>query len=278
MKIENNPLKQYFRRPSIYLKLPSGGVGYKPGVINMPPNGELPVYPMTAIDEITARTPDALFNGIAVANLIKSCIPDITDPWAVTSQDLDAILIAIKSAANGNEMEIFTTCPECKEESKYDVNLVAVLSTLKSADYSSELQLADLSFKFRPLNFKEMQEINTTQFEFQRVLNAINEDNFGTEEERTERSKEALKNITEITMRTLATTIEYIKTPTVFVEDTSYILDFLRNCDRKMFTTIRDHVAELRASTEIKPLHVKCIHCTHEYNQPFTLNMSDFFA
>ena len=38
--------------------------------IDMPENGELPVYPMTAIDEITVRTPDALFNGTAIAELI----------------------------------------------------------------------------------------------------------------------------------------------------------------------------------------------------------------
>jgi hypothetical protein len=278
MKIENNPLKQYFRRPAIYLRLPSNGVGYKPGVINLPETGELPVYPMTAIDEITARTPDALFNGVAVVEIIKSCIPDILDPWSITSQDLDAVLIAIKSAANGNEMEIITGCPACKEESKYDVNLVAVLSTLKGADYGQELTLHDMNFKFRPLTYKEMQEINSTQFEFQRILNTIDDISTGTEEERMARSQEALKNITEITMRTLATTIEYIKTSTVFVDDTNYILDFLRNCDRAIFIAIRDHVAELRASTEIKPLEVRCIHCTHEYKQPFTLNMSDFFG
>ena len=52
MAIENNPLKQYFRRPAIYLKLPSGSKGYAPGVVNITESGELPVYPMTAIDEI----------------------------------------------------------------------------------------------------------------------------------------------------------------------------------------------------------------------------------
>jgi hypothetical protein len=91
MSLPNNPLKQYFRRPSIYLKLPSGGVGYPLGSLNRTENGELPVYPMTAIDEITSKTPDALFNGSAVVEIIKSCVPDITDPWSIPSTDLDAI-------------------------------------------------------------------------------------------------------------------------------------------------------------------------------------------
>jgi hypothetical protein len=61
--VDNNPLRQYFRRPSIYFRLPSDGRYYDASVVSMPPNRELPVYTMTAIDEMTVRTPDALFNG-----------------------------------------------------------------------------------------------------------------------------------------------------------------------------------------------------------------------
>ena len=94
---ESNPLKQFFRRPAVYLKLPSGGLGYPEGAINLPDNGEIPIYPMTAIDEITSRTPDSLFNGVAVVELIKSCVPDIKDPWSVTNVDLDPLLVAISN-------------------------------------------------------------------------------------------------------------------------------------------------------------------------------------
>ena len=139
MNIQHNPLKQYFRRPSIYIKLPSGGKYYAPGVLNQTETGELPVYPMTAIDDITSKTPDALFNGSAVVELIKSCIPDIKEPWLINSIDLDAILIAIRSASAGNELEIETICPKCSEEAKYGINLVGLLSTLKSGDYNLSL-------------------------------------------------------------------------------------------------------------------------------------------
>ena len=75
--MSNNPLKQFFRQPAIYVRLPSQGKFYPPGVLEMPATGELPVYPMTAIDEITYRTPDALFNGQATVNVLQSCVPDI---------------------------------------------------------------------------------------------------------------------------------------------------------------------------------------------------------
>jgi len=71
--MDNNPLKAYFRRPAIYLKLPSEGKYYPQGSVDIPVNGEVAVYPMTAVDEITTKTPDALFNGSAVVEIIKSC-------------------------------------------------------------------------------------------------------------------------------------------------------------------------------------------------------------
>jgi hypothetical protein len=276
MAISNNPLRQYFRRPAIYLKLPSGGVGYKPGVIDLPETGDLPVYPMTAIDEITARTPDALFNGTAMAELIKSCIPDIKDPWAVSSTDFDAILVGIKAATNGNSMDITTICPECKEVADYGVNLVGLLTGLKAADYNEVIQINELEVKFRPLTYREMNQAALGQFDAQRTFQSIEYEE--DMEVRNKKTQEAVRTITELTMKILAQAIEYIKTPTVVVTEYDYLLDFLTHCDKNMYVTLRDHNTKLRESTQIKPLKLKCIHCQHEYEQIFTLNTSDFFA
>lgn len=276
MSIDNNPLKQYFRRPAIYLKLPSGGKDYKPGVLDMPDSGELPVFPMTAIDEITSKTPDALFNGVAVVEVIKSCIPAILDPWSISNVDLDAVLIAIKSASNGNELEIDSECPKCKEVSKFGVNLVGLLSSLKAGDYSQELPVNDLLIKFRPLTYKEVNQASLSQFDLQRMFNVINA--MEDYDEKNEKTKEALKAITDITMTILSLTIEYIKTPNSFVDSNEYILDYLRNCDKNVYEKIKVHNATLKEQTEIKPLQIKCISCSYEYQQPFSLNSSDFFG
>ena len=276
MTIQNNPLKQYFRRPAIYLKLPSGGKLYAPGVVNIPESGELAVYPMTAIDEISSKTPDALYNGTAMADIIKSCIPDIKDPWSINSMDLDAILIAIKSAAGGDDMSISSECPSCKEVAEYGVNLIGILSQLKSADYEKELTINELSIKFRPLSYKEMNEAGTSQMEAQRIFMMLEKEE--NEAVRAEKTQEALRFITEVTMRILSNTVTHVRTPNAFVEEKEYILDFLKNCDRETYIAIRDYNASLKAQTEIKPLKIKCIHCQHEYEQQFTLNTSDFFG
>lgn len=276
MTIANNPLRQYFRRPAIYLRLPSGGKGYAPGIINNTQTDELPVYPMTAIDEITSRTPDALFNGSAVADIIKSCIPDITDPWRLFSTDLDAVLIAIRSASQGNEMEIETQCPSCEEMSKYGVNLISILSGLKSADYTKELKIGELSIKFRPLIYREMNEAGSKQFEMQRLFKSISE--IEDEDDRNKKMTEGIVSITKITMQVLSETIEYIDAPTGRVAEVAFILDFLNNCDKEVYAKIRDYNTELKEMAEMKPLHIKCTQCQHEYDQNFTLNATDFFG
>lgn len=273
--MDNNPLKQYFRRPAVYLKLPSGGNGYNSDVINMSETGELPVYPMTAIDDITARTPDALFNGTAVVDIIKSCIPDIKDPWSIKSNDMDAILISIKTASGNGEMDIESVCPKCEEMNSYSVNLGAILSTLKSGNYDKLIDLGDLKIKFKPLEFREMNQAAIDQFEIQRVFASL--DSIESEEDKALAAKNAFENITLLTMNLLSKTIEYIQTPDTRVEETSFILDYIKNCDRNIYKKIRDYQTNLRTGTEVKPLDVTCPSCDNKYQQQFSINPTDFF-
>ena len=273
--MNTNPLRQYFRRPAVYLKLPSNGVGYSPESITIPENGELPVFPMTAIDEITSKTPDALFNGSAVCEIIKSCVPDIKDPWTVQGNDLDAILIAIK-AASGDQLTIGSTCPQCQNVADFTLNLPGILSSLKAGEYSKELEINELKVKFRPLTYKEMNEAALAQFEINKANTLIQTDI--SEEQKQQILEEALREITNQTMTLLSKSIEYIKTPTSIVDNKEYILDFIKNCDKNIYVTLRDYSAKLRSESELKPLDIKCENCSNEYTQPYTLNISDFFG
>jgi phage FluMu protein Com len=271
----NNPLRQYFRRPSIYIKLPSNGVGYSEGVIDMPENGELPVFPMTAIDEISARTPDSLYNGEAVYQIIKSCVPNILNPWVINSVDLDAILIGIKIASSGNDLKITSECPKCKEVNDYSVNLSGALQQLKPGAYDKPLPINELEIKFKPLSYREMTDISIKQFEVQRLFNSI--ENIENEEERVKQGQESLKIITELTMNVISLTIEYIKTPSMIVSEKEFIIDYLKNCDKKDYVTIRDYSNELKSATQMQPMDIKCPDCSNEYKQTIGINVSDFF-
>ncbi len=274
--MHTNPLRQYFRRPAVYITLPSKGRGYPDGAIDMPENGELPVYPMTAIDEITAKTPDALYNGNAITELIKSCIPNIKDPWSVSSSDLDAVLVAIKVASNNGEFSTSSQCPSCKEESKYGINLTGVLASLKPGNYEEALQIQDLSIHFRPLEFREINGSNLAQFEIQKELSSL--EAVEDLEVRATRGDEIVKKITLLTMDIISKSILFIQTPETMVTQKEFIIEFLQSCDRNQYMKIRDHVTKLRKISEIQPIDIKCIACGFDYKQPFTLNITDFFV
>jgi len=274
----NNPLRQYFRRPAIYLKLPSNGKYYDNSIVENTETNELPVFPMTAIDDIATKTPDALYNGEAMAQLIRSCIPNIKDPWKINSIDFDAILVAIKIASQGSTIEIKSTCPECSTEGEYNLELAGLLSQFKPGDYSRTLQLNELEIKFKPLTYKEMNQAANGQFQAQKMLSNIDLSNGMLTEDGNKKTKDALEFLTNLTMEILAKTIEYIKTPNSIVDEQEYILDFLKNCDKNEYLKIRDYNGELKSTSNLKPLHIKCGSCGHEFDQSFTLNASDFFG
>jgi hypothetical protein len=275
--MDNNPLKQYFRQPAIYIRLPSDGKFYPPGALIMSPNGEYPVLPMTTVDEITYRTPDALFNGSAVPTVIESCMPNIKDAWNMPSMDIDTVLTAIRIATYGHEMGISTKCPNCSNEDEYSVDLRNVMENIGRPNYTQSLRLGDLELIFRPMSYRQINENSMIQFEEQKTLQML-ADGEGDEKERMAQMGEMLKKITAVTSRALAENIALVVTPTAQVDQQEHITEWLMNCDRTMFGKIRDHIIGIKEQAELKPLAIKCSNCSHDYQQPFTLDMSNFFA
>ena len=277
---ENNPLQKYFRQPAIYVKLPSDGQFYPEGTLEMPVNKEIPIYPMTAMDEIMARTPDALFNGSAVMQIFKSCVPNIKDPWAIPQTDVDLLLTAIKIASYGHDMEMSVTCPHCEEVQDYTLDLRTVIDKFTSPDYSKGAQLGDLEVYFRPLNYHEVNDAAKVQFEQQKTLQILENQEGATEESKLTAMSQALQRITELSLDALAHSISLVKVDGQPVTDPEHIKEFMVNANREVFNRIRDHLTKIRENTEMKPLTLTCSNeeCKKEYTQPFTMDMSNFFV
>jgi hypothetical protein len=275
----NNPLKQYFRQPSIYIRLPSQGQFYPEGTLVMPPNGEIPVLPMTAVDEITYRTPDALFNGAAMVSVIQSCIPNIKNAWAIPAVDVDSILVGIRVASYGHNMDLTSQCPKCKHDHEVSVDLRMVLDQLKTPDYNQSVHYGDLEFFFKPMTYQNLNENNQMQFEQQKLMSLLPDSEL-PETEKIANITDALKKITQITIDALCQSIGAVKTPTALVTEPAFIRELMQNCDRSVFNGIRDHIINLKTSAELQPLKMKCpeAECGNEYEQGMTLDMSSFFA
>ena len=277
--MNSNPLSKFFRQPAIYIRLPSGGQGWPPGTLNMPENGELPVLPMTAIDEITYRTPDALFNGESVISVIKSCMPNIEDPWAIPTTDLDALLIAIRIASYGHSIDIDSVCPKCESDHSFELDLRNIMDRLEQVNYSETFSQGDLTFYFRPLNYREVTDNSLEQFEYQKTLQALNSDTTDmSEKDKVSRLNSMMKNLIAVTVKAMSQSIVEIRTQDTVVSDRKHIEEFLSQCDRALFTRVRDHVIKLRETSELKPLPITCPSCSNQYEQTFTLDMANFFG
>ena len=271
-----NPLKQFFRQPAIYVKLPSGGRYWSTDSLDLPNNGELPVFPMTAIDEITYRTPDALFNGQATVNVIQSCIPNIKNAWAMPSIDLNSILTSIRIASYGHELEVGSTCPKCTHQENYTVDLRQVLDGVQPGDFDTTVTQGDLEISFQPMIYQSQTETNIAQFEQQKSIQVIQSAPDLTDQQKIERLNQALQTITELTIKALKWSIASIRTPNALVTEPEFIEEFLTNCDRKLFLRIRDHIIGLREQGDIKPLTIECSSCGNQYSQTLALDQTNF--
>jgi hypothetical protein len=147
---------------------------------------------------------------------------------------------------------------------------------LRTADYATGMKSGDLEIYFRPLNYKNLNDNNQLQFEQQKLLQ-VTADDAVSESDKMTALTAAFKKLTDITVQSLALSISVIKTPQALVSEFEYINDFLKNCDRKLFEQVRDHVVSLREQSEMQPLNMSCEACKHNYKQVITLDMSSFF-
>ena len=172
-----NPLKKFFRQPKLYITLPSKGKWWAQGSIEIPENGEIEVYPMTAKDELTLKTPDALINGQSTVDIIQSCIPCIKNAWMMPNIDLDAILIAIRIATYGNSLDLEITPPNTDLERSFTLDLRQLLETMGEYEFSDDIVSDEYIIKVRPLTYKEYTEAALQTFEEERLFTLVNDEN-----------------------------------------------------------------------------------------------------
>ena len=278
-----NPLQKYFRQPKIYLSLPSNGKYYPAGSLEISENGEYPVFPMTARDEIMIKTPDALLNGQATASVITSCIPAIKDPFNMPSMDLDACLIAIRIATYGEMMEVSIKVPVTGEDKDFDLDLRIMLDQFSNVDYNSAIELDGMIVNLRPLTYGEFTETSRKTFDEQRIFKVINDTDMA-EGDKLATFTESFKKLTDLTILTLEKSIASIEVGDDVVTDQAHIKEFIANTDKGLFESVTNHIEEQRTKFEVKPLVVDATPEEIEagvpetYEVPVTFDQSSFFV
>jgi len=285
MTENTNPLGKYYRQPQIYIKLPSKGKYYTADVFTPTETGEIPVLPMTAKDELAFKTPDAMMNGQATVDVIKSCVPDIKDPWKMVNYDTDTVLLAIRIATYGETMDITYTVPVINESLSTSVNLPALLdgvSSIDPQDYATTK--SGFKIKIDPLTYKKLTKIQIAQFEQQKIYSNVADSGL-TESQKSEKFAESYKKMQNINIELLIDSIAEITTPDgTVVTDAKQIFDFIANVDTKITREIEQLLGDLRSQCSLKPLSIKSTEeqikkgAPATYEVPVTFDTANFFG
>ena len=131
--MKTNPLASHFRKVDMYVPLPSKGKYYD-SPLELSTDLELGIYPMTVRDEIEIKSADALYNGNGLFHLIESCIPSIKNAANMPICDVDPILLGIRQASYGENLDMILTCPECKNETEYSIDMTKILLNRQARD------------------------------------------------------------------------------------------------------------------------------------------------
>lgn len=265
------------------MRLPSKGKFYPAGVLDMPVTGELAVYAMTAKDELLFKTPDALMNGQATVDVIQSCVPNIKNAWLMPSIDLDAVLIAIRIATYGENMDVNITVPNTTIKRDFSMDLRLALDDLMSGQFVDTVQIGPMTVTLRPINYKEFSDGAIKSFEEQRIVNVVNDDKLD-EQTKMGMFQQSFRKLTDITIAMVANSVVSISVDGVVVTDPAHITEFIAKSEKNFYSEIMKHVQKQRESFSIKPIKVTSTPedikagAPATFEVPVTFDQSNFFA
>lgn len=273
---QRNPLTKYMRMPGLHIKLPTNGVFLPPGAIEFTMNGDVPIYPMRSADELLLKSPDALMSGYAIEELIKSCVPAIKTPRLISSPDLDALLMAIWAATNGEVITYKPTCPSCAAKNEVQRNLSYLMSTMQFIDKDNPVRLSDdVIVYLRPYNMGNATRLNLVSFEEARRLQAYEASPVS---ERTEHFNQSMQRIIDITMELMADSVLKVVTPDGEVTDHDFIQGFINDISKPWTDKLRQKLDELNKKGITKSYEVTCASCGHEWEAEIEFDPATFFG
>ncbi len=276
--MSQNPLTQYFRQFKLYMKLPSGTLYYPPDLISFTDKGEVGVFPMTGRDELALKNPDGLLNGESLIEVLKSCVPAIKNPRLLLTNDIDALITAIRYATFNDSLETNLKCPECATENTFKLDLQYALDNMESLEPEYVVNLdSGVSVFVKPYAFPEMLKGLHTQFEQNKLTRAA-ESTTLTDEQRAEIYGKSFKQLSILTFELMVDSVIKVvdESRNINVTDKAFIKEFLFNIDKISVNEVADLIQKINAIGVKKSFTAKCSSCAHEWESEIDFNPVNF--
>lgn len=273
-----NPLKKYSERPGTYVTLPSGGRFYtkKP---KLTADGELEIRPMTASDEIRLKNPDGLMNSDSLFQVIEHVVPGIENAREIPTPDLDVIIIGMRMATYGNEMNIGVRCEGCNHDDEFKIDLISVLASATPISGESSIKIEDLVVHIRPHSSESNTMLSNYQVELVRAARAIESAIAEDREPLNKNFAEIVERGSKLLFDIAIKHIEKIVTPDDnVVTDQKFIHEWLTDLPAPQYQKIRDAVSKLSKEVINREMTFKCGECNKSNKLEVAFDPANFFA
>jgi len=248
----------------MFVPIPSAGKFYDSKVVDMPETLELPIFSMTAKDEMIMKNPDALLNGEAVAQVIHSCVPNIKNARAMLSSDIEVLLVAIQGATYGDDVEVTAECPQCKEPQTGVASVETAIATMGHIDETYTVEHNGLIIAIRPFTYESTIRAGVTNFKSTRSLQALAD--VPDEMERLRLFNNNFKQIAELNFSLIIDSVASItfnndEGEQEAVTDRHHISEFLNNADNAVGKKIEEQIATLNDIGINHTMRIACEKC-----------------
>lgn len=277
----SNPLINAYRKPTLYINLPSGGKYYNPAP-KLSVDKELAVYAMTARDELITKTPDALFNGEASVSLIESCCPDIPNPRQIPVNDLMVIMLAIRQASYGTEIEVEVECPECQHKNNVGINCQSIIDGAMSRQQPSNSLTLNEGFEvvLKPYSLEDRNTLQIQQIKQVKMIEGLQNAEMD-DQTRQDSFGRTFVELAELTIDLVVNSVDSVRTPGSdgeFVDDKEMIREWLKSITSKDYELIKNKVEELSSDGIDNNFNIKCESCNHKWKTEVELDVTNFFV
>ena len=278
--MSDNPLKSYVRTPKLQVLLPSRGK-WGDAETASKITGEIPVYPMTSKDEVMIKNPDALLNGESVASVLKSCT-GIENIYDLTNNDVEFLLVAIRYATSGNEMEIDAVCPKDQHVNRVAVDLERILDSVEEMDKTYQTKLENgLKVNLRPMSFKNAQRLSLNAFQEATTLQTINDAKL-PQTERIKVFNKSFEAIADLAVETMIDAIVSVVVPEgdeeKTVTDKKFIGEWVKGMSSAEAKKIQEKLDEMNREGFDHSYNVVCEECGTKFKTSIEFNVSNFFG
>ena len=278
-----NPLEPYFRKPEVYITLPSQGRWYKPQDITLSADNELAIYGLTARDDVLLNTPDAMLNGEALKKVIANCVPDVHNINALVTPDLEAIFVGMKLASGDGTMEINRECPKCGHDCNWALQCQGLLDNQTMIDHQDGSVILDQSLEIhvKPYDFQQRSMFIQREYQEERAIRQWDTLNPQSDDLiKAEVMAQAVDKISAITMSLISASITHVKilSTTETVDNPQFIHEWLHSTTRAQASAIIAAVDQLNQCGPNKSLEVECPNCQNTWKTSVSYDPISFFV